>query len=328
MPDYDKSPFFPCNFQKVQQICFDFSWKHLLIRHNQKLGIIAATDLHDGTQDKVRSMYYFRKNGAWYQKKNLLKRVEVAREDGRGEAANKILAIIKREQERSFWRRINYTCGKVKGKSPISIHVPRNGRDDHINEYSTQATVHEAIWANIYYKQLYLTEEAPICQGQLRSDLGYNAATCIAPDILEGRYIYPEVFDQATKELCEECALIRKIIPKHLVKIKMTKEDFRAHWRRAKEETSSSFYGLHFGCYIAGIESDYISHFHALKATLLLHHGLVLERWAQGLLVMLQKRFGCSLITKLRAILLMEADFNGVNKTVYSHTHTHTHTHT
>ena len=63
----------------------------------------------------------------WYRKKNLLKRVEVAREDGRGEAANKILAIIKREQERSFWRRINYTCGKVKGKSPISIHVPRNG---------------------------------------------------------------------------------------------------------------------------------------------------------------------------------------------------------
>ena len=102
-----------------------------MIRHNQKLGIIAATDLHDGTQDKVRSMYYFRKNGAWYRKKHLLKRVEVAREDGRDEAANKILAIIKREQERSFWRRINYTCGKVKGKSPISIHVPRNGRQSH-----------------------------------------------------------------------------------------------------------------------------------------------------------------------------------------------------
>jgi hypothetical protein len=33
---------------------------------------------------------------------------------------------------------------------------------------------------------------------------------------------------------------------------------------------------------------------------------------------MLQKLFGCSLITKLQAILLvMEADFNGVNKTVY-----------
>ena len=32
---------------------------------------------------------------------------------------------------------------------------------------------------------------------------------------------------------------------------------------------------------------------------------------------MLQKLFECSLITKLRAILITEADFNGVNKTVY-----------
>ena len=139
----------------------------------------------------------------------------------------------------------------------------------------------------------------------------------MAADILEGRYIYPEVFDQATKELCEECALIRKIIPMHLVKIMITKEDYRAHWKRAKEETSSSFSGFHFGHNIAGIKSDYISHFLALNATLLLHHGLALERWAQGLSVMLRKLFGCSLITKLRAILLMEADFNGVNKTVY-----------
>ncbi len=32
---------------------------------------------------------------------------------------------------------------------------------------------------------------------------------------------------------------------------------------------------------------------------------------------MLEKIFGCALITKLRSILLMEADFNTTNKTVY-----------
>jgi hypothetical protein len=68
---------------------------------------------------------------------------------------------------------------------------------------------------------------------------------------------------------------------------------------------------------MAGILLPYISHFHALKATILFHHGLVLKRWAQGLSVMLQKVFGCSLITKLRSILLMKADFNGANKTVF-----------
>jgi hypothetical protein len=98
----------------------------------------------------------------------------------------------------------------------------------------------------------------------------------------------------------------------------MTKDDFMAHWKRATEETSSSHLGLTFPHYMAGIVLPYISHFHALKATLLFHHRLVLKCWAQGLLVMLQKVFGCSLITKLRSILLMEADFNGANKTVFS----------
>ena len=97
----------------------------------------------------------------------------------------------------------------------------------------------------------------------------------------------------------------------------MSKEDYVAHWKRAKEETSSSRSGLHFGHYMAGIESEYISHFHNLKATLIFHHGLVLDRWAKGLSVMLQKLFGCSLIMKLRAILLMEADLNCSTKMVF-----------
>ena len=33
--------------------------------------------------------------------------------------------------------------------------------------------------------------------------------------------------------------------------------------------------------------------------------------------MMLEKMFGCTLVSKLRSILLMEADFNFANKTVY-----------
>ncbi len=42
-----------------------------------------------------------------------------------------------------------------------------------------------------------------------------------------------------------------------------------------------------------------------------------MERWSNGLSVMLEKMFGVWLISKLRAILLMEADFNTMNKEVY-----------
>jgi hypothetical protein len=75
--------------------------------------------------------------------------------------------------------------------------------------------------------------------------------------------------------------------------------------------------GLHFGHYIAGCRSDHISYFHALKATLIIQQGVVLEQWGRGLSVMLEKMFGCALITKPRSILLMEADFNATNKIIH-----------
>ena len=83
----------------------------------------------------------------------------------------------------------------MKGGSPTSVQVPRNGSEDQVDEHTNQATIHEAIWANIHYKRLYLAKEASICQRQLHSDFGYNAAMRVAADILEGRYEFPENFD-------------------------------------------------------------------------------------------------------------------------------------
>ncbi len=84
-----------------------------------------------------------------------------------------------------------------------------------------------------------------------------------------------------------------------------------------KEDTSSSQSGLHFGHYIAGTDCNYISQFHTLRVLLALKKGIVLERWSKGLSVMLEKMFGVRLVSKLWAILLMEADFNAMNKEVY-----------
>jgi hypothetical protein len=60
-----------------------------------------------------------------------------------------------------------------------------------------------------------------------------------------------------------------------------------------------------------------VSYLQALQANLVVKRGIVLERWSNGLSVMLEKIFGCLLITKLRSILLMEADFNVTNKVIY-----------
>jgi hypothetical protein len=85
--------------------------------------------------------------------------------------------------------------------------------------------------------------------------------------------------------------------------ILIAKEDWINQWKGRREATSSSESGLHFGHYIAGIKSDHISHFHALKSSLVLKRGVVLNRWSRGLSVMPQKILGYALFAKLRSIL-------------------------
>jgi hypothetical protein len=197
------------------------------------------------------------------------------------------------------------------------VLVENGEQEGTLTEHTTAESVQEAIFLNIHRKQFFLAENAPICSGGLQGWFGYNAITRTAQVILAGTYVYPPDFDQATREICEECAQIRVMIPQDSLNTLLTKEDWRHQWQDRRESTSSSESGLHFRHYIAGISSDHISYFHALKATLILRRGIVLERWARGLSVMLEKMFRCALITKLWSILLMEADFNATNKIIY-----------
>ena len=162
-----------------------------------------------------------------------------------------------------------------------------------------------------------MAEEAPICHGSLRQEFGYNATSQAAKEVLEGRYQFSDEFHAATRKLLEEAASIRGTIPQDSVDRIITREIWQQKWKKKREETASSVSTLHFGHYISGADSDEISDFHALKTSLALVHGIALDRWSKGLCVMLEKVMGVKLINKLRAILLMEADFNACNKIIY-----------
>ena len=61
-----------------------------------------------------------------------------------------------------LWWRLNYTCGKVKGRSPTLVQV--EGPNDSVDEHVKKADVENAIWTNIHRKRFYLAEEASVLQ--------------------------------------------------------------------------------------------------------------------------------------------------------------------
>jgi hypothetical protein len=119
------------------------------------------------------------------------------------------------------------------------------------------------------------------------------------------------------QELFKAIAEIRKEVRENTFLTNITHRQWADFWGKSKEETLPSRSSRHFGHYIVGALSKIISHFHAVKTSIVLRQGISLEHWSQGLLVMLKKVKGCSLVSKLRSILLMEADFNCANKILY-----------
>jgi hypothetical protein len=77
--------------------------------------------------------------------------------------------------------------------------------------------------------------------------------------------------------------------------------------------------GIHFGHYKTATYSAILTDFFAWKITMIARCGCPPERWVHGLQVLLGKIAGVALVTKLRAILLMEGDFNYMNKWIFGH---------
>jgi hypothetical protein len=208
---------------------------------------------------------------------------------------------------------MRFATGKNQSRSVTSVQVQdENGR---VTEKTNQEEVESAIFQAIHEDRYHQAEESPICQDQLREDFGYLANTPSAKEVLEGTYNCPEGTPASVKDLFDAMARVYKSVPES-TSVVIRPEQWKAYWRVANEDTSSSISGLHFGHYKVGARSDIISHYHAARVTVILAWGIALSRWSNGLTVMLEKVLGCTLVTKLRAILLMEADFNATNKII------------
>ena len=119
--------------------------------------------------------------------------------------------------------------GKARNGSVRRVLV-ENEEEGSLVEHVTRESIEEAIFNNIHRKRFFLAEAAPACNGRLRGLFGYNAATVTAERILNGTYKYPDDFDRATREICEECASIRLKVPKDSIDLTINSKDWKMQW--------------------------------------------------------------------------------------------------
>ena len=204
-----------------------------LICSARRAGILAPFDLMESEiRGRLRTCEehceYYRDHGLPYRRCHLMRRAEVAREEGNEDGAKEILEMIARERQRDFWRNMKGAMQQQSGGSVQSVQVENDNGE--VAEHTDQADIEDAIWTNIHRRRFYLAEEAPICQGRLCGDFGYSANTAASREVLDGVYAGDNDMDQATLEVFDACAQIREIVPANSVSDRITGRDWSRHW--------------------------------------------------------------------------------------------------
>jgi len=242
--------------------------------------------------------------------RNCLMRAEHAKDETK---AKGIKAKMEREGQKKMWYFINRSQKDLRSGA---FHVVERVVDGVVQESTDQEETEQFIFDEAEMR-FQLAAEAPIESTKLIEQLGYLGDSEIAKQLIEGRYEIPDELDDATALLLQEIGRVGVQLTNGDITITITPEEFQHFWKRVREGTASSYSGIHYGHYKAAAHSDKISNFLAKKITLISRTGVPPERWSYGLTVMLEKIAGISLVNKLRAILLMEADFNMHNKLLF-----------
>jgi hypothetical protein len=167
-------------------------------------------------------------------------------------------------------------------------------------------------------KTFKLTYGTPLMNGsRLSKDIGLLANTPSAKQILDGTYNFPPGTDPHTIKLLKHIGEVARRIGHDPIDVKISTEDYKKYWNKRKEKTSSSFSTLHFGHWKAAASNSTLATIHAKMTEISFRTGSPLNRWTSGLSVMLEKIPGNISHDKLRAILLMEADFNFGNALLF-----------
>lgn len=176
------------------------------IRHPLHISIRALYEHLKKARSKCK---YFEMHDKRHRREHLHNRLKKARRHHDDEAATRILAILHREKDKSYWRRLNWSMAKQKSRSARVVQIER--KDGSTVNLEGQQNVETAMFDRIHNSRFYLAEQAPICQGTLRGEFGYLANTKAGQAILDGTYEYSPDFNPGTRELLEECTYIKKL---------------------------------------------------------------------------------------------------------------------
>jgi hypothetical protein len=253
-----------------------------------------------------------------------LEGLATAREEAGMEKAAKGLIILKhRERQRHRSRILKSILNPTQRKGLARVKRPDVGVWDNgewrgtWKEVTDKDGVEDAcLFEN--NRKLHQASKTDLMQPEVIDILGPTGCSSAATDLLYNGVLgdLPLYLNDPSLAYIRECQVPYEVKWRGIFSLDHSTTGFSTGWQKAKEATSSSYSMIHFGHYIARSHDPELAAMDAAFARIPAISGYSPNRWQNGLNVMMDKKAGEIRVTKLRTLVLFEADFNQNNKSM------------
>ncbi len=276
---------------------------------------LTRTEVEQRLEACLNLLYNLRNQAPSLRQKHLQWRFTVAKRRDDISAQTEINRIMKQEAKRKRQRHINHQIKVPRGRAILQVKIDTpQGTITHANREDVETACKEGL-----SERFNLGQRAPINFGALAQDFGQLGNSHASHLLFKGEYNFPADCDSATKDLLQGIAHIkRQFQSMDPIADTVTPDDYISFWKSAKEDTASSKSGRHFGHYKAICGDPTLVELHTNNINLAAQYGNPLKRWQSGVTVLLEKIPGNTNLAKLRAICLLEADYNWWLKVIFA----------
>ena len=229
---------------------------------------------------------------------------------GNHDSSTELRNLRQKEKIRTAHRQIRWCLHQDSITPPITTVTEVS--NNNIIHHTNQLTVEQAIRKANEKKYRQTNDTPPMTT--LLPILGFLSDTPEAKQILQGSYQPPDYLDIYSKKLLKEFA-----IPNHLqntpgIDISYSTQDYITGWSKMREKTTSGLSNIHFGHHLACSKHFSNAQFESHMSAIPYQTGYSPTRYQKSVNAMLLKKAGKTDVDSLRTIVLLEPDFNHMNK--------------
>ena len=270
--------------------------------------------IHQQIQNGKNLLKDAQHNDRQYRQDHLMELADQYAAQNKVSTQTAIIELIAQEDVKTTFKQLRHHMKPASSGQLAKLWIAEDDAGNYVKDvsrrtvYTTGKEIHSVLLQR-NARHLRQASRTPFARGNLRNRLKWDGTGKLASELLTGEVLNQQQFSPAM-QLYLESIKVQDLSRLNLVRPNLSIEDYYRFWKKKKETTVTSPYGLHVGHYKSATYNLKVLEVHRVLLLIPFLTGMAPIRWRRTVQTMLEKESGSPWIHRLRIIELFDAQAN------------------